>query len=171
MTVAERIATVAAASGVIAAFQEGNAKSIGPLSLVPVAWVHVSGAIARRGGGNLIVSNYQGEGETAYWGSELPSVLVPAPSAPGYITDRNTPFTDAQVKSFVNTTWRAHGAAYTNAPDVLGMEIDNQNGKAVLVRGLFWMEDGTRSDRKYIIRFVDANGSTTGDNVKFERIQ
>lgn len=170
MTVAERIATVSAASGVIAAFQEGNPKSIGPLSLVPVAWVHVSGTIARRGGGALIVSSYQGEGETAYWGGGLPDVLVPAPSAPGYITARNTPFTAAQVKAFANAQWRAQGAAYTNAPDILAFDVDNLDGNSVKVSGYFWMDGGSRSNRSYVIRLVDANGATSGNNVKFEQI-
>ena len=172
MTVAERISTVSASPGVVAAFQDGNIKSIGSLSLVTVVWFHVAGSIARRGGGTLVVINYQAEEETAYWGGGLPDVLVPAPSAPGYITARNNPFTAAQVKAFANAQWRAQGAAYTNAPDILAFDVDNLDGNSVKISGYFWMDGGSRSNRSYVIRLVDANGLTTpaSNNVKFEQI-
>lgn len=169
MAIAERIATVSAVQGVIAAFQKGSAEAAGPLSLVTVVWFRVSGAVASRGGGVLVVSDIGGENEEAYWG-ELPALLAPAPAAKGYITGCNTPFTAAQVEAFTNAQWRAHDAAYASAPDILGFEVDNLDGKSVKVSGLFWMSDGSRSDRAYVIRLVDANGNTSGANVKFEQI-
>lgn len=171
MNITQRIETVGAAPGVLAAFAKGEVEAIGGnLHLVNVVWFHVAGAVARRGGGSLIVSGYGTGAESALWGGNLPDVIAPAPAAQGYITERTVPFTKAQVIAFANAQWRAQGAAYTNAPDILGIEVDNMDGKSVKVSGLFWMDGGARSDRGYVIRLVDPNGLTSGANVKFEQI-
>ena len=169
MTIVERIATVAAVQGVISASQKGQAKAEGDVHLVTVVWFRVSGAVASRGGGVLVVSDMGGENEEAYWG-ELPALLAPAPTAQGYITERTVLFTASDVIDYVNAKWRAQSPAYAVAPDILGIEIDNQDGKSVKISGLFWMENGTRSPKEYIIRFVDANGAIDDKNVKLELI-
>lgn len=173
MTIAERIATISAVSGVRGATTKGEVEDIGGgQHRAIVRWIVGSGDIARVGGAVLLVSGYNTEQEQAQWADGLPSILAPAPAGTRYITGRNTPFTAAQVEAFANAQWRAQGAAYTSAPDILGFEVDNLDGKSVKISGLFWMEDGTRSDRAYVIRLVDANGLTTAasGNVKFERI-
>lgn len=171
MNVNERIASVAAAQGVVAVYQHGSLESLGGgLDAINVVWWTTAGDVSKRHGGRLIIVHYDTEQESATWAGELPEVLKAAPAPTGYITARNTPFTRAQVEAFANAQWRGQSAEYTSAPDILGFEVDNLDGKSVQVSGLFWMADGTRSDRRYVIRMVDANGLTSGANVKFERI-
>lgn len=171
MNVEQRIATVAAAVGVAAAYQKGEAESLGGnLHGISVVWWDKTGDVSRRFGARLVVSGYGTAQESADWAGDLPAVLAPARAAQGYITARTTPFTRAQVEAFANAQWRGQSAEYTSAPTILGFEVDNLDGKSVKVDGLFWMSDGTRSERKYVIRFVDPNGAPSGSNVKFERI-
>lgn len=170
MNVEQRIATVAAAPGVTAAYQIGEAEALGGnLHGVNVVWWVSSGDVSRRYGGRLVASGYGTAQEAANWAGELPAVLAPAPVATGYITGRTVPFSRVQVEAFANAQWRAQ-QGYASAPDILGFEVDNLGDRAVRVSGLFWMTDGTRSDRGYVIRLVNPNGETSGDNVKFERI-
>jgi hypothetical protein len=170
MNIAQRILSLTAIQGV-SAWRVGEARTIGgDQHVVTLAWTYGTTDVRKRGGGDLIVSGYETPQESAAWAGELPELLRPAVAAPGYITERNTPFTHAQVVDFANAQWRAQGAAYASAPDILGIELDNLDGKSVKVSGLFWMEGGGRSNRAYVIRLVDPNGNPSGANVKLELI-
>jgi hypothetical protein len=171
MTVEQRLQSLRDVQGVLAAYLVGQVTSEPGVDYVPVAWVTGGVDVGRKDGGTLIATGRNTEAEAAIWGGSLPAPQVPAAVAPGYITERNPPFTAAQVKAFINATWRGTTEGGASAPDVLAIEMDNLDGKSIRVSGLFWIaENGTRSDRAYVIRFVDANGATSGANVKFERI-
>jgi len=168
MNITQRIATIVAKPGVSAARQDGGAIDLGGgQKRVTIMWTVTTGDVSRAEAGNLLVTDHEGQAESATWLGGVPSILE---TAQGFITGRTVPFTRAQVIAFANTQWRAQGGNYTNAPDILGMEVDNLDPNSVRVSGLFWVDGGTRSESGYVIRLVDANGATSGANVKFERI-
>ena len=107
--------------------------------------------------------------EAAYWLNAIPEPLKPAePDA--YITGRTQPFTKAQVESFCNTQWKAT-SGNAAARDVIQFTVENVTGNTVRVSGLFHdVATGNRVKLTYLISLVDANGATSGANVKFEKV-
>ena len=103
------------------------------------------------------------------WVGEEPDFLKPAePDA--YITGRTQPFTKAQVESFCNTQWKAT-SGNAAARDVIQFTVENVTGNTVRVSGLFHdVATGNRVKLTFLITLVDANGATSGANVKFEKV-
>lgn len=81
MTVAERIATVAAVQGVIEAWQKAPVSLGETLTSVTVNWIYGSGDTVRKDSRDLIVSDFGGKNEEARWLERPPGVLV-APDEP-----------------------------------------------------------------------------------------
>ena len=169
-TLTERVTALTNASGVLAVQQQGDPEQvISGIHLAKVTYWAVEGDAVKANTVGLIITDYQGQSEAAYWLNRTPSVLVPAPEAPTYITDRNTPFTAAQVEAFCNSLWQI---ANPTAGPILNFTVTAINGKTIRVAGDFDIAANTREHREYYIWLVDANGSVTpgNANVKFERI-
>jgi len=140
-----------------------------------VAWIEIVNGLASFKGQDLIVKvteDAQGQvlTQTAYWlGGSLPGPLQPAP-ADAYITGRTSPFTKTQVEAFCNTQWKAT-SGNSAARDIIEFTVSNVTANTVRVSGLFHdVATGNRVTLTYLISLVDANGATTGANVKFEKV-
>lgn len=131
-------------------------------------WV-ADGDVVRENTATLVILDYNGGSEAAYWLRRLPDVLEPTPAAPTYINDRTTPFTAAQIESFCNTVWQDLNSG---AGDIIEFNVTEVDGKTVRVSGNFDIGTDTREARSYYIQLVDPNGSVTvgNANIKFERI-
>lgn len=169
----QRVDALDAAPNVLEAWIDTAPVSIGRAGTVyagRVAWVESSGSTATQRGVDVIVINLGMVGqEAAFWLNAIPEPLKPAePDA--YITGRTQPFTKAQVESFCNTQWKAT-SGNAAARDVIQFTVENVSGNTVRVSGLFHdVATGNRVKHTYLISLVDANGATTGANVKFEKV-
>lgn len=135
-----------------------------------VAWVEIINGTVSQKGHEVIVKDLGVVGkESAYWVNSIPGPLHP-PAADAYITGRNTPFTKANVETFCNTQWKAT-SGNAAARDVIEFSVENVTPNSVKVRGLFHdVATNNRVRLTYLISLVDANGATTGSNVKFEKV-
>lgn len=172
-TLQQRVDALDAAPNVLEAWIEVAPVSIGRAGTVyagRVAWVESTGATATQKGIEVIVVNLGVVGqEAAYWLNAIPDPLKPA-TPDAYITGRTQPFTKAQVEAFCNTQWKTtsgNGAAR----DVIEFTVANVTPNAVRVSGLFHdVATNNRIKLTYLISLVDANGATSGANVKFEKV-
>jgi len=74
------------------------------------------------------------------------------------------------VESFCNTQWKAT-SGNAAARDVIQFTVENVSGNTVRVSGLFHdVATGNRVKLTFLITLVDANGATSGANVKFEKV-
>lgn len=172
-TLQQRVDALDAAPNVLEAWIEVAPVSIGRAGTVyagRVAWVESTGATATQKGIEVIVINLGVVGqEAAYWLNAIPEPLKPA-TPDAYITGRTQPFTKAQVESFCNTQWRAT-SGNAAARDVIQFTVENVTGNTVRVSGLFHdVATGNRVKLTFLITLVDANGATSGANVKFEKV-
>jgi hypothetical protein len=172
-TLQQRVDALDGAPNVLEAWIEVAPVSIGRAGTVyagRVAWVESTGATATQRGVDVIVVNLGVVGqEAAYWLNAIPEPLKPA-TPDAYITGRTVPFTKAQVESFCNTQWRAT-SGNAAARDVIEFSVENVTGNTVRVSGLFHdVATNNRVRLTYLISLVDANGATTGANVKFEKV-
>lgn len=137
---------------------------------VKLIWLIVENGAVKKATGDVIVENLSGVNELVIgWLGDIPESIKPAP-ADAYITGRNTPFTKAQVESFCNTQWKAT-SGNAAARDVIEFSVQNVSANTVRVQGLFHdVATGNRIRLTYLISLVDANGSTSGTNVKFEKV-
>ena len=117
----------------------------------------------------IVIVDYNGGSEAAYWLKRIPDVLQPAPEEPEYITDRATPFSAAQIESFCNSIWLNTNPG---ASEILEFDVVSVDGKTVRVSGKFDVGTDTREGRVYYIQLIDPNGSVVvgNANVKFERV-
>lgn len=169
----QRVDALDAAPNVLEAWIDTAPVSIGRAGTVyagRVAWVESSGSTATQRGVDVIVVNLGVVGqEAAYWLNAIPEPLKPA-TPDAYITGRTQPFTKAQVESFCNTQWKAT-SGNAAARDVIEFTVTNVTGNTVRVSGLFHdVATGNRVKHTYLISLVDANGATSGANVKFEKV-
>lgn len=184
-TLQQRVDALDAAPNVLEAWIEVQPISMGragTLYAARVAWVESTGATASQRGVEVIVKNsglvVNGVNvEEAYWVNDLPGPLKPAP-ADAYITGRTSeaaanpkrPFTRAEVESFCNGQWRAT-SGNAAARDVIEFSVSNVTANTVRVSGLFHdVATNNRIKLTYLISLVDANGATSGANVKFEKV-
>jgi hypothetical protein len=172
-TLQQRVDALDGAPNVLEAWIEVAPVSIGRAGTVyagRVAWVENTGATATQKGIEVIVVNLGVVGqEAAFWLNAIPEPLKPA-TPDAYITGRTVPFTKAQVESFCNTQWRAT-SGNAAARDVIEFSVENVTGNTVRVRGLFHdVATNNRLQLTYLISLVDANGATSGTNVKFEKV-
>lgn len=181
-TLQQQVDLLNAAPGVLEAWVDKAPVSMGKAGTLyagRVAWVQVTGSIVEQKGAEVIVKNLglivnEINTEQAYWVGSVPGPLAAAvPDA--YITGRTVPFTKAQVESFCNTQWKAalvNGVAVNAAArDVIEFTVSNVTANTVRVQGLF--NDVATNQRvrlTYLISLVDANGATSGANVKFEKV-
>ena len=168
-----KVDALGAAPGVLEAWIDIAPVSMGKAGTLyagKVAWVEVSNGTVSQKGIDVIVQHLGVVNqEAAYWVNDLPGPLKPAP-ADAYITGRNTPFTKAQVENFCNTQWKAT-SGNAAARDVIDFTVQNVSANTVRVQGLFHdVATGNRVRLTYLISLVDANGSTSGANVKFEKV-
>lgn len=176
-TLQQRVDALKAAPNVLGAWVEVAPVSLprgGELYAGRVAWVEATGSTASQRGIEVIVLN-SGKIENgvnveqAYWVNEIPGPLKPA-TPDAYITGRTVPFTKAQVEAFCNTQWKAT-SGNAAARDVIQFTVENVTGNTVKVSGLFHdVATGNRVKHTYLISLVDANGATSGTNVKFEKV-
>ena len=169
----QRVDALDAAPNVLEAWIDTAPVSIGRAGTVyagRVAWVESSGSTATQRGVDVIVINLGVVGqEAAYWLNSIPEPLKPA-TPDAYITGRTQPFTKAQVESFCNTQWKAT-SGNAAARDVIEFTVTNVTGNTVRVSGLFHdVATGNRVKLTFLITLVDANGATSGANVKFEKV-
>lgn len=169
----QRVDALDAAPNVLEAWIDTAPVSIGRAGTVyagRVAWVESSGSTATQRGVDVIVVNLGVVGqEAAYWLNAIPEPLKPA-TPDAYITGRTQPFTKAQVESFCNTQWKAT-SGNAAARDVIEFTATNVSGNTVRVSGLFHdVATGNRVKLTFLITLVDANGATSGTNVKFEKV-
>lgn len=172
-TLQQRVDALDAAPNVLEAWIDTAPVSIGRAGTVyagRVAWVESSGSTATQRGVDVIVVNLGAVGqEAAYWLNAIPEPLKPA-TPDAYITGRTQPFTKAQVESFCNTQWKAT-SGNAAARDVIEFTVTNVSGNTVRVSGLFHdVATGNRVKLTFLITLVDANGATSGANVKFEKV-
>jgi hypothetical protein len=172
-TLQQRVDALDAAPNVLEAWIEVAPVSIGRAGTVyagRVAWVESTGSTATQKGIEVIVVNLGVVGqEAAYWLNAIPEPLKPA-APDAYITGRTVPFTKAQVESFCNTQWKAT-SGNAAARDIVEFSVENVTGNTVRVRGLFHdVATNNRLQLTYLISLVDANGATSGTNVKFEKV-
>lgn len=172
-TLQQRVDALDAAPNVLEAWIDTAPVSIGRAGTVyagRVAWVESSGSTATQKGIEVIVVNLGVVGqEAAYWLNAIPEPLKPA-TPDAYITGRTVPFTKAQVEAFCNTQWKAT-SGNAAARDVIRFTVENVTGNTVKVSGLFHdVATGNRVKLTYLISLVDANGATSGANVKFEKV-
>jgi len=172
-TLQQKVDALGAAPNVLEAWIETAPVSFGRAGTLyagRIAWVEISGATVQQKGIEVIVKNLGVVGqEQAYWVGSLPVPLQPAP-ADAYITGRTSPFTKTQVESFCNTQWKAT-SGNSAARDVIEFTVSNVTANTVRVSGLFHdVATGNRVKLTYLISLVDANGATTGANVKFEKV-
>lgn len=181
MTVQERTEQLKALPEVLEAWIESTPVSVpraGEIYKGRLAWAHLSGGIVRIDGHDIIVVKLGVIGEeAAYWLNQVPEILRPAP-ADAYITGRTAaaaanpkrPFTSAEVESFCNAQWRATNGN-SGALAIKEFSVTNIDANTVRVTGLFHdVATNTRPRLTYLITLVDANGATTGTNVKFEKV-
>ena len=176
-TLQAKVDALNAAPGVLEAWVDKAPVSMGKAGTLyagRVAWVQVTGAIVEQKGAEVIVKNLglvvnEINTEQAYWVGSVPGPLAAAvPDA--YITGRTVPFTKVQVESFCNTQWKAT-SGNSAARDVIEFTVQNVTGNTVRVQGLFHdVATNQRVRLTYLISLVDANGATTGTNVKFEKV-
>lgn len=173
-----KVDALGAAPGVLEAWIDIAPVSMGKAGTLyagKVAWVEVSNGTVSQKGIDVIVQHLGEVGqEAAYWVNDLPGPLKAAP-ADAYITGRNTPFTKAQVEAFCNAQWKAvlvNGVAVNAAArDAIDFTVQNVTANTVRVQGLFHdVATGNRVRLTFLITLVDANGSTSGTNVKFEKV-
>lgn len=172
-TLQQRVDALDAAPNVLEAWIDTAPVSIGRAGTVyagRVAWVESSGSTATQKGIEVIVVNLGVVGqEAAYWLNAIPDPLKPA-TPDAYITGRTVPFTKAQVEAFCNTQWKAT-SGNAAARDVIQFTVENVTGNTVRVSGLFHdVATNQRVKLTYLISLVDANGATSGANVKFEKV-
>lgn len=173
MTVQERIAELNAVPEVLDAWIETTPASIpraGEIYTGRLGWAYLTGGVVRLTGHDLIIVKLGVIGEeAAYWLNQVPDILKPAePDA--YITGRTQPFTKAQVEAFCNAQWRAT-SGNAAARDVIEFSVSNVTANTVRVSGLFHdVATNNRIKLTYLISLVDANGATSGANVKFEKV-
>jgi hypothetical protein len=172
-TLQQRVDALDGAPNVLEAWIEVAPVSIGRAGTVyagRVAWVESTGATATQKGIEVIVVNLGVVGqEAAYWLNAIPEPLKPA-TPDAYITGRTVPFTKAQVESFCNTQWKAT-SGNAAARDVIEFSVENVTANTVRVSGLFHdVATNNRLQLTYLISLVDANGSASGANVKFEKV-
>jgi hypothetical protein len=173
MTVQERIDQLNAVPEVLDAWIDRTPASIpraGEIYTGRLAWAYLAGGVVRLDGHDIIIVKLGVIGEeAAYWLNHVPDILKAA-AADAYITGRTQPFTKAQVESFCNTQWKAT-SGNAAARDVIEFTVDNVTGNTVRVRGLFHdVATNNRLSLTYLISLVDANGATSGTNVKFEKV-
>jgi len=171
-TLQQKVDALGAAPNVLEAWIEVAPVSFGRAGTLyagKVAWVEVSGATVQQRGIEVIVKNLGVVGqEAAYWVGSLPTPLQV--TADAYITGRTQPFTSAQVQAFCNTQWKAT-SGNAAARDVIEFTATNVSPNTVRVQGLFHdVATNNRVRLTYLISLVDANGATSGANVKFEKV-
>jgi hypothetical protein len=178
-TLQQKVDALGAAPNVLEAWIETAPVSFGRAGTLyagKVAWVEVSGQTVQQRGIEVIVKHLGEVGqEAAYWVGSLPAPLQVTPDA--YITGRTgtvqnplTPFTSAQVQAFCNAQWKAT-SGNAAARDVMEFSVENVTPNTVRVSGLFHdVATNNRVRLTYLISLVDANGATTGANVKFEKV-
>lgn len=171
-TLQQKVDALGAAPNVLEAWIETAPVSFGRAGTLyagKVAWVEVSGQTVQQRGIEVIVKHLGEVGqEAAYWVGSLPAPLQVTPDA--YITGRTTPFTKSQVEAFCNTQWKAT-SGNAAARDVIEFSVSNVSPNTVRVQGLFHdVAANNRIRLTYLISLVDANGATTGANVKFEKV-
>ena len=169
----QRVDALDAAPNVLEAWIDTAPVSIGRAGTVyagRVAWVESSGSTATQRGVDVIVVNLGVVGqEAAFWLNAIPEPLKPA-TPDAYITGRTQPFTKAQVENFCNTQWKAT-SGNAAARDVIQFTVEYVTGNTVRVSGLFHdVATGNRVKLTFLITLVDANGATSGANVKFEKV-
>ena len=176
-TLQQQVDALNAAPGVLEAWVDKAPVSMGKAGTLyagRVAWVQVTGSVVEQKGAEVIVKNLglvvnEVNTEQAYWVGSVPGPLAAA-VLDAYITGRTVPFTRVQVEAFCNTQWRATGGN-TNARDVIEFSVTNVTANTVRVQGLFHdVATNQRVRLTYLISLVDANGATTGTNVKFEKV-
>ena len=188
MTIAERIESLAEASGVLAAFRAvgaaGQARPVGGnLHAVLVHWYTADGDITTEGKGNLIVINAESEDpeapEVAYWLGQLPGPLRPVVPEVKYLTARtaggwaNLAGT-AQKTAILGFCNEVYKAATPGARDIREFEVTPIDGNTVKISGNFNI--GAALDewapRTWYIKLIDANGSvsTPYSNVEFQAV-
>jgi hypothetical protein len=177
MTVQQMLDAMNAAPNVLEAWIEKAPASFGRAGTLysgRIAWAQVVNGVAEVRGADIMVKNLglvvnEVNVEETYWIGHLPAPLVAAvPDA--YITGRTVPFTKVQVEAFCNTQWKAT-SGNAAARDVIEFTLSNVTPNTVRVQGLFHdVASNNRLRLTYLISLVDANGATTGTNVKFEKV-
>lgn len=172
----ERLTALQGAPGILAARQVGTPQlllSTPSIHLAEFEYFVAEGDAVQVNKVVLYVFDYGSvdNPEAAYWARRVPSVLVPAPAEETYLTDRDTPFAAAQIKSFCNSLYRYTTGTATFA-DIIDFSVTAVDGKTVHVSGEFDVGADTREHREYYIWLANVNGSIGVDdpNVKFERI-
>ena len=145
---------------------------------VKLVWLIVENGSVKKDSGDVLVENLSGQNELVIgWLGDVPASTKP-PAADAYITGRTSeaanqpkrPFTKAEVETFCNTQWKAT-SGNAAARDVIEFSVENVTPNSVKVRGLFHVvATNNRLRLTYLISLVDANGATTGSNVKFEKV-
>ena len=131
-----------------------------------IKYAEVSGTTAHINSVAVIVKDFAGGGEAAYWLNKKPSVLTNDPEL--YITDRTGGgFTAAQIIPKCSEYWEN---ANTGAQDIRNISISNVDGSTILVSGDF--DTGAEWEpRSYYLHLVDPDGSVAAGNanVEFQR--
>ena len=171
-TMAEQLAVVQAAPGVLAAEITKPATPIqgfNTLSLAEVTYYLLDSGIVSSNAIEMIVVDQGKPTEAGYWTRRLPTILRQAPVPEKYITDRTVSFTATQIEAFCNAVWRS---ANSGADDIIEFVVTTIDGRTVRVSGKFDVGAELREQREYYIWLVDPNGSVApgNANVKFQRI-
>lgn len=144
-----------------------------------IVWLIDSGEVVKKDSKDvLFLTNGDPASEVVLgWVGEEPDFLK-AVVVESYITGRTAaaaanpkrPFTAAEVESFCNTQWRTTNGN-SAALAVKEFSASNVDANTIRVSGLFHdVATNTRPRLTYLITLVDANGATTGANVKFEKV-
>jgi len=173
----QRLTALQGASNVIGAHQEGSLVPLfdggeGGVTVhrAEVQYWAIDGDTIKPQTKALVVVNQGTQSEAAYWLGGIPEPLR-TPPVELYITDRNTPFTAAQVETFANAAWAdALSPGFTPRP-IRGFSVQAVDGSTVAVSGHFNTAAGTWERQEWYIHLVDANGSVVigNSNIEFER--
>ena len=178
-TLQQKLDALSAAPNVLEARTVRGPASVpgfGNVYTAQVLWFYTEGGVAKKSSAEVIITSLGGidpetgaSVEAAYWLSEIPAPLRPV-VVETYITGRTQPFTAMQVVAFCNTQWRAT-VGNAAALAIKEFSASNVDANTIRVTGLFHdVATNTRPRLTYLITLVDANGLTTGANVKFEKV-
>ena len=171
-TLQQKLDALSAAPNVLEAKTVRGPASVpgfGNVYAAQVLWFYVEGGVAKKSSAEVIIVSLGVPAEAAYWLSEIPAPLRPV-VAVTYITGRTQQFTGVQVEAFCNTQWRAT-VGNSAALAIKEFSASNVDANTIRVTGLFHdVATNTRPRLTYLITLVDANGLTTGANVKFEKV-
>lgn len=139
-----------------------------------IVWLVDNGETVQKSSKDVLIFKMGSIGEEVvlgWLGSDVPEPIKVVPDA--YITGRNTPFTKANVETFCNAQYKSL-TGQSAARDIIGFTVENVTPNTIRVSGYF--HDATitavqtRVKLTYLITLVDANGATSGANLKFEKV-